>query len=291
MKMTSALCAIAALFFVIHTNAQLTENFSDGDFTQNPLWTGIATNWTVNTSLQLQSNNTVANNSFYLSTASTTSLSAQWEFYVRLAFNTSSANYVDVYLTASSSNLSLAATTGYFVRIGSTDDDLCLYRKDGAASTKIIDGTNGILNKSNNTLKIKITRDVHGKWTLLRDISGTGNSYLTEGIAADIVYTTSAFFGIFVKQSTASFFKKHFFDDISITPFVTDTIAPKIDSVNVTGVNTLDVFFSEPVDSLSSRQTSNYFIDNNIGSPIAANRDPTDNSLVHLLFNTNFPNG
>ncbi|MEI9935357.1 MAG: hypothetical protein WDM71_11040 [Ferruginibacter sp.] len=43
---------------------------------------------------------------------------------MELAFNTSSANYVDIYLTASASDLTQKNTTGYFVRLGNTDDDI-----------------------------------------------------------------------------------------------------------------------------------------------------------------------
>jgi hypothetical protein len=80
--------------------------------------------------------------------------------YIQLAFNPSSANYVDVYLIASDGDLPLSTTTGYFVRLGNTNDEICLYRKDnGGAITKIIDGTDGVLNSSNNFMKIKVIRD------------------------------------------------------------------------------------------------------------------------------------
>ena len=34
--------------------AQVTDDFSDGDFTQNPSWSGTADKFTINTNLQLQ---------------------------------------------------------------------------------------------------------------------------------------------------------------------------------------------------------------------------------------------
>src|SRR5690606_27998016 len=116
----------------------------------------------------------------------------------------SSANYIDVYLTASASDISLNSTTGYFVRIGNTDDEISLYRKDaGGAIVKIIDGVNGVLNTSNNVMKIKVFRNAANQWNLSRDLSGTGNSYFNEGVVTDATYLTSAYFGILVKQSTA----------------------------------------------------------------------------------------
>jgi hypothetical protein len=97
MKIKSIFCIVAALLFTINLQAQFTDNFNDGDFTANPAWMGNSADWLVNTSFQLQSNNTVANSSFYLSTANSLAISAQWELYVRLAFNTSSVNYTDIF--------------------------------------------------------------------------------------------------------------------------------------------------------------------------------------------------
>ena len=108
--------------------SQVKESFDDGNFTANPAWQGNTTDWIVNSNLQLQSNNTVANASYYLSTPSTLAQQAQWEFTVNLQFNTSSTNYADVYLIASKSDLSNSTLTGYFVRIGNTDDEISLYK-------------------------------------------------------------------------------------------------------------------------------------------------------------------
>src|SRR5689334_11985830 len=117
------------LFFPSRLLSQVNESFTDGDITNNPVWTGNTGDWVVNSGL-LQSNNTTVNGTYYLSTANSLSTTAQWEFFLRLNFNTSSANYVDVYLTASAADLTLPGTSGYFARIGSTQDDICLYRKD-----------------------------------------------------------------------------------------------------------------------------------------------------------------
>ena len=127
------LTLLIASFFTTNTEAQFTDNFSDGDFTNNPVWTGSSSDWIVNTSSQLQSNNTVANSTFYITTPSTLATTAQWEFYVKLTFNTSSTNYVDVFLTASANDLAAATTNGYFVRIGNTADEIALYKKNQAA--------------------------------------------------------------------------------------------------------------------------------------------------------------
>ena len=49
--------AFAALFLFEAVKAQFTENFADGDFTANPAWGGSTSDYIVNASFQLQSNN------------------------------------------------------------------------------------------------------------------------------------------------------------------------------------------------------------------------------------------
>ncbi len=272
--------------------AQVNESFSDGDYTANPAWATTAGDWLVNPSFQLQSNNLVANSTFFITTPSTLAVNTQWEIFMALPFNPSSVNYVDVFLTASLADLSNNSNTGYFVRVGNTDDDVSLYRKDaGGVVTKIIDGANGILNTSNNMLKIRVIRAAGNQFTLFRDITGTGNSYISEGTVADGTSTTSSFFGILVRQSTAGFFQSHYFDNIEVKPYVPDVLPPLIQSVTAITVNSADVLFNEPVDVTSSQTLSNYSVNNGIGNPVTAIRDATNSSLVHLNFAANFPNG
>lgn len=290
----------AKIFFIISScflfcmtgYCQFTENFNDGDFTTNPAWVGNTSDWTVNPSLQLQSNNTVASSTFYLSTASTMATTAQWEFYCQITFNPSGANYIDVYLTASASDISLAATTGYFVRIGNTDDEISLYRKDaGGTVVKIIDGVNGILNSSNNVMKIKVFRNAANQWNLSRDLSGTGNSYFNEGVVTDATYLTSSFFGIKITQSTASFFQRHFFDDLEVKTYVPDVTPPAIVSATAISSSAVDVLFNEPVELASSQAAANYIVNNGSGMPASAVRDAVNTALVHLVFAGSFANG
>ena len=286
-KLQLILCAI--LFASLIGQAQITENFSDGNFTVNPVWICNSQDWLINTAGQLQSNNMVANSVFSASTASTLASSAQWQLYVNLTFNTSSTNYIDVFLTASSADMVAANTVGYFVRIGNTDDEISLYRKStGGVITKIIDGINGVTNTSNTAIKIKVIRDAANQFTLFRDISGTGNTYVNEGSVTDATFTTSSFFGLIVKQSTASFFQRHFFDDIEVKAYTPDILPPVLKSATVITANKLDVLFDEPVDNLSSQTAANYVANNALGVPVSAVIDATNATLVHLIFGSNF---
>lgn len=272
-------------------NAQFSDNFSDGNFTENPVWTGNTTSWIVNTDFQLQSNSTLVNSSFFLTTQNTLATQAQWDFWVRLAFNPSSVNVADVYLTASQNNLPASNTTGYFVRIGDTQDEISLYRKDAnGTSVKIIDGADGILNTSNNIVRIRITRNNNQQWTLLRDLGATG-SYVSEGMVTDGTHQSSAFFGILIRQSTASFVQRHFFDDIEVKPFIPDITPPSIVSANAISNNQLEVLFNEALNMPSAINPNHYQVNNNVGVPLTAAADPTNPLLIRLNFINPFPNG
>jgi hypothetical protein len=276
--------------FLTNTQAQLNETFTDGNFTTNPAWVGGTVDWIVNPSFQLQSNNLVANSTYYLSTANTLATTAQWDFYCNLSFNTSSTNYADVFLTASASDLTLTNTTGYFVRIGNTNDEICLYRKDATGVvTKIIDGVDASTNTSNNILKIRVVRNAANVWTLSRDLTGTGSSYFTEGTVTDNTFSASAFFGILIKQSTATFFQRHFFDDIQIQTYVPDVTPPSIVSATALSATAVDILFNESVDLTTSQIAANYLVSNGVGVAATAVRDATNTSLVHLTFATNIP--
>ncbi|MDZ4844445.1 MAG: lamin tail domain-containing protein [Chitinophagales bacterium] len=286
------LCTILLIPFF--AQAQFTDKFDDGDFTSNPAWSGDASEFVIENIFgdnQLRSNSTVASSNFYLSVPSALVNDCQWEFFVNLAFNTSGANYVDVYLISDSANLKVSNNKGYFVRIGNTPDEISLYKKTGGVSTKIIDGTDGVTNSSNNVLKIKVTRDSTNLWRLERDITGGGINFVTEGTVTDADVLSSGYFGIFIQQSTASFFQKHYFDDFYAGAIVGDTIAPSVNAITVVSNTLLDIFFTEPVEKNSAETSSNYSVNNGIGNPLSAARDGIDSSIVHLTFATVFQNG
>ncbi|HPH83220.1 MAG TPA: hypothetical protein PL185_11635, partial [Flavobacteriales bacterium] len=131
--------------------SQLQDDFADGNFSSNPVWSGNASEFLVDGTFQLQSNGdttSLSNREIYLSTPSTSINNTQWEFLVNPKVSTSSNNRMDVFLTSSDANL-LGANTGYFVRIGGTPDEVALFRKDGAGiESYVITGVAGVINSS-----------------------------------------------------------------------------------------------------------------------------------------------
>jgi len=276
---------ITSLLCFNYTFSQISENFADGDFTSAPSWTlNSTTDFTVNAG-QLKSANTTTPGNFYISTSNTLAANCQWEFWTNLQFATSSTNYVDIYLTSDVSNLQATNINGYFVRLGGTLDEICLYKRSGAIGTavKIIDGVDAIISSSSsNLIKIKVIRNASNLFSLERDMTGTGSSYVSEGTITDATFTTSNSFGFFIQQSTGSFVGKHVFDDIVVGPIILDITPPSIVSAVSTSSTSVDVFFNENVDLITSQTVSNYTITPSIGTPASATRDVVNFKLVHL---------
>ncbi|MDB5252552.1 MAG: hypothetical protein JWP27_1721 [Flaviaesturariibacter sp.] len=270
--------------------AQVVDNFADGDFTTAPTWTGNTADWTVNAAAQLQSASNAVNASFFLSTPNTLAMETEWTFYAGLAFNTSSVNYVDVFLTASAPDLGAATTTGYFVRIGNSTDDISLYRKDPSSLVRLIDGADGTTNSSDNHLLIRVTR-TGGVFRLFVDVSGTGQSLSLTGAATDGVFTGSGWFGFLVRQSTASFFQKHVFDEVSVRPFLADTVPPALLGATFRSPLQVDALFSEALDPGSGQSLLHYQVAPAAGFPALALLDAANQSLVHLSFPGPLPAG
>lgn len=269
--------------------AQFTDSFDDGNFNASPVWTGDDSVFLVvdvSGDFQLRSNKTLPSSSFYLSSPSTQTTNCQWEWFTQLQFNTSSANYVDVYLIADQSNLFSPTLNGYFVRIGGTDDEVSLFKRESGTATKIIDGLNGVTNTSNNTLKIKVTRTSGGEWKLDRDITGSGSTYFTEGILTDVSVAGNGFAGISITQSTASFFQKHFFDDFYLGPIILDLTPPVLLSASSISPTQIDVLFNEALNEVIAETTSNYDIQP-FQSAATATLDAVNPALVHIT--TPFP--
>lgn len=272
-----------------YTEVLLSDNFTDGNFTNNPTWTpNLASDWAIENG-QLRSNASTENYNFYISAPNTRATVAQWEMDINLQFATSSTNYVDVYLISTEANLQSTTNNGYFVRIGRTQDDISLQKFTGTMNTVLIDGTDGKTNLADNKLKIKITRDPNNVWKLYTDLTATGNNYEFEGSATDNTYNTTAFFGFRVQQSTASFFNKHFFDNVAVSGYVPDTTPPTLQSVEPLTANKLLLTFSEALNVLVAQTLANYSVNNGIGLPTSVS--VVSSKTVELNFTQNFVSG
>jgi hypothetical protein len=276
----AAICLFAPL------NAQISDNFGDGDFTANPVWSGDNADFVVNAGFQLQLNSVAADTSS-LAFANPFATNCEWQFWSRMNFAPSDNNNLRYYLTSDVLNLE-GAVNGYYIRMGENGsfDSVDLWEQVGTSHTKIIDGLNGRVALSNNIVRVKVTRTAAGLWTVFSDTTG-GTNWVTEGSVTNNTFTTSNYSGLFCKY-TVSNINDFYLDDVYVGPPIVDNTAPLISSVTVLSATQLDVLFNEPVEVTTAETESNYSVDNSIGNPSLATRDGSNTALVHLTFATSF---
>lgn len=244
------------------------DDFSDGDFTNSPAWSGDIGNFEVDTTYKLHLNDSVTNIS-YLSIASQAIINGSWEFEIKLEFDPSTSNYAKVYLVADQEDLT-SGLNGFYVKIGGASgavDDVSLHKQSGNNHSILIDGIDGVAAFSPE-LKIKVVRDSIGNWELFTDTAG---QYFSEGTIFDTSIISSSYFGVYCKY-TSTRAKKIWFDNFNVSgTFLTDTIKPIVTNISVDSSNSVLVDFSEDIDPSSAQNTNNYIIDNGIGSPNSIN--------------------
>jgi len=276
------------LLFPVFVCAQVTDDFSDGDFTSNPVWSGDSIYFLV-TANQLQSNGpNVAGSKIYLSTPNALINETEWSFLVDLKFNPTATTFARVYLTSSSDNLN-GSLDGYYIHIGNTTADyIKFYKQTGTTLTELFTGTSS-LGTGNVKVRIKVTRDNAGNWQVFSDNTG-GYNYVSEGSITDNTYTSTGYFGVYAEYSTASRYNLYYFDDFYVGPIIYDTIPPEVQSVAVVSTTQLDVLFTENVEQATAENINNYVVPG-VGSPSVASLDVSNLSLVHLTFTGAFSEG
>lgn len=278
MRLFFLFCLLSACCFTL--NAQvLQDDFSDGNFTANPTWSGDVGNFIVSPPNILQTNDSGNTATSQLSTAAAIQDTAFWEFYVQLDFAPSTSNYTRIYLQADNADLT-AVNNGYYLQIGSSglNDALEIYRVDAGSATLIFSGTAAAV-ATNPTASIRINRSSAGLWEVFADYTG-GTSYISEGTFTDATHTSGSHFGLLARY-TSTRGNKFFFDNIYLAPLLVDLTPPSIDSIAVLGANAVDVYFDEVVDLASSNTSTNYTISSGI-AVLGANRDASNLNLVHL---------
>ncbi len=288
-----SLIIFSLLFISTSILGQLTDDFSDGDFTANPTWSGDVTKYEVDGSFQLHSNGPSVSDTAYLSSNVGNldfNSTIVWEFYLAMNFSPSNSNNCRIYLTSDNLNLK-AGLNGYYIRIGEngSTDAINFYKQSGTTSTLLHTGTGNTFG-TNPVASIRVTRSGSGVWTFESDATG-GTTYLPEGSVTNTDIVSTQFFGLWSKY-TSSNFNNFFYDNFSITgTVIVDNTPPEVSNVVVISNNQLDLSFNELVSSATAQVLTNFNVNNGIGTPSSAVLDGNDPTLVHLTFGTNFTDG
>ncbi len=272
------------LFSPLWLIAQFEDNFSDGDFSNNPTWEGNTNNFIVNTDLELQlSDSDFSHEISTLTTAMDLGDNKTWEFYVRLNFSPSDNNFAKIYLLSNSNDLT-SDLNGYYIRIGGnvsgSDDAIELHKQTGSSSDLLIRGQIGGAGSSP-MVKIKVERSSDSEWELLVDYTGD-NDFVSEGTVIDNSHTVGAYVGIFCKYTTSNK-EKFFFDDFIINTDYVDQ-PPLLTYASAISDTEIDLFFNEPLD-INSLNMATFNIDGGL-SVVAVMLDASNASLVHLMLDS-----
>lgn len=248
---------LAIFLMSIKPFAQFVDDFSDGDFTNNPAWFGTEGKFVIDSG-QLRLDAPAENSSAYLATKSQSIEDAIWEFTVKMDFNPSSVNYVKIHLVSDTSDLTLPQQ-GYFIKAGGRDDEVSLYRQNGTTEVEIIDGLDNLLDTTQVNIRVKVTRSVKGDWEIL--VANPVEEPLeSQGTVFDNTYKISSYFGVFCEY-TSTRSSKFFFDDFNVSGFpFRDKAPPEIINLSPVNATLLKLKFNEILSMESAANESHYLI-------------------------------
>ncbi len=277
------------LFFLcrscLNVSGQVLDDFSDGEFLNDPVWVGDTVDFEVNASLQLHLAASGTDSSS-LVTSSQLIDSTEWSFWIRLSFSPSSNNYARVYLVSDQPDLG-NAVNGYYLQFGEAGslDAPELFRQEGNQRTSVCRGPDGML-ASSFSLRVKVTRDLNGNWSVYADTSGGGIWYLMAS-GQDTTFHSASWFG-FLCHYTSSNATKFYFDEVEVKSWVVDHQAPVFQTLTVENDHSLKLVYNETLHPDSVSQIGHYFVDQGIGNPVQAYPDPGNPKILVLVFNTAF---
>lgn len=276
------------LLIPVLASAQLSDNFSDGDFTDNPEWSGTTSQFIVNAEQELQLNSSGEGLS-YLSAGLSMNGLTEWRILTKLAFSPSANNFARIYLVSDQQNVT-EPLNGYFLQFGEagSDDAIELYRQSGTATYFVCRGTNGLIASSFNA-RIRVVRTDTGVWNIYADPLG-GEDFQLQASGEDPVWESYIYFGICCKY-TSSNSTRFYFDDVYAGPPVVDDIKPVLLSAEITNPSALRLTFSEAVDEASASDIGNYLVDQGLGQALTAGRDEASYEVVNLTFSDDFSQG
>ncbi len=279
-------CSIFLLLFSSSLYAQnFEDDFSDGDFTNNPAWSGADSNFVI---FDLDGNNVLRLNadqagSSYLSTSST-GIEGEWEFFIRLDFSPSNNNFTRIFLMSDIADLS-GLVNGYALRWGEnlSGDVFRLFKiTNGIEDGEVLTGTTNV--STSGEYRLKVTRDASGNWSL-EVAEGYLGTLAEEATGTDNTYSSSSFFGVQATY-TASNTSNFYFDfKIDPPPVVIDPLV--VDSFTRFSQTEIDLSFSRDID-FASVSTTDFLLNESV-NPQSFSTQGTN--ALRITFSDVFPGG
>ncbi|MDX1530635.1 MAG: lamin tail domain-containing protein, partial [Rhodothermales bacterium] len=256
--------------------AQVQDDFADGNFTQDPPWTGDADRFTVvpfGADFALRSDGLAEPDTIALATASDV-VAGRWTFTFRWEANLTTANGTRFYLIASDPALQ-GEVEGYYVQLGTNNsDEVRLYRQDGAPDDRTELGASAapLVAGDAGTVFVEVLRTAAGEWAVRVD----GTPVIT-GVD-DATYSTSSALGVWLKHSSATG-AAFFWDDVLADPDV-DTTPPELVSATAESPTRIEITFDEPVLGCDA---SLYTVTPGIGTPAGVDCSEPGGAVYDLL--------
>ena len=258
--------------------AQVMDDFSDGNFTNTPAWIGDTAQFEINTTHQLHLRSAGIDTSM-LATRNIRGKNTEWRFWMKLSFNTSSNNYARIFLCADTFDF-LSPVNGFFLQAGGGDDSICIIKQRGEAVEKVFCFKSYRTFHSTNTVRFKITRDDTGQWEALIDTTG-GCNYISDGRFYDDSFQSSRWFGLLCRY-TSSNATKFYFDDFYIGPIIHDSLPPVVISQDVITGKTIRLTFSEALQKEDAENPFNYQVFSTGAGPDSALQDVHQPGVIIL---------
>lgn len=265
--------------------SQVIDDFSDGNFTLNPAWSGDTSDFVITSTLQLRLSSSGSDTSV-LATRAWTGPETEWSFWLKLSFNTSLNNYARIFLGADTSDLK-QAKDAVFLQVGGSGDSLSLNRLRNGVMQSLYRLPMIRTSKSVNEIRIRILLNEAGEWQFLADSTG-GRNFIKLGEYFDTVSFERDWTGLFCRY-TSSNSSRIWFDELYLGPVRKDSIPPSVISVIFYDSTTIRIKFNDAIDSGCVSKISNYSLKNHPENIIKAfiNKDKPCEIYLRINYSDN----
>jgi hypothetical protein len=288
MNCKNAVFALFSIFLCYLCNGQVSDDFSDRNFTENPIWTGDTSLFIVSSNLELQLSGTEAGSAHLSLPCRYSDTLVEWRFTIALDFAPSNNNFSQIYLCSDRLNVKNEPVSGYYLHFGEngSNDAVELYYKNHGNITKIARGINGnIANAFHHNYKI--TKTQNGHWKIYCDSRRNGD-YILECETTHLSnHENNIAFGVYC-QYTVSNIRKFRFDNFYFGTPVIDTVKPAVISLlEMQDMKSITVTYNKNVSEESGLYPWNYCINESL-FPIYCQFIANDDSRVQIFFADSF---